>query len=277
MASKKKSSGKAKSAEPGLITIGSKRAIETLVEYIEHQKRKPPRLRLMAEHPVSDFVLEMRTELGRWPENHLRQFIVDVTGENPEVLGITELLAIARKIFHEMFNNEEGDRINLKDPASVWKMWPFTRSNAIDPKQRQEVSMETQTEGKTSKRSKFSSSATAEAPKKASKKAAAEAPAAASKKASKKQEAAPAKGKAKGKEKPEGESTRLRLSEDTKISFVKDPTKKGARQELADAAKLKSTKTVGHLIERMKSAEWDESTTRNYMNKLIRGGCIKVL
>lgn len=262
---------------PLKITIGNKRAMEVLCEHIEAQARKPPRLRLHEPNAVSDFVMAMYAELARWPIKHLGEFIRETTGEVPKELDVPSLLGESKRIFHEMFGHAEATDDDLKNPECVWKMWPHVRRKRNEAEDREEIEMQTQTETK-SRRSKFSSAAPAkEEGKKASKKTAAPAEAPAPKKSAKKQEAAAAPKKAAKKSGGDGESTRMHLAEDVKIQFVKDPTKKGARQELADAAKAKSVKTVGHLIAKMAEAKWDERTTRNYMNKLVRGGCIKVL
>lgn len=262
---------------PLKITIGNKRAMEVLCEHIEAQARKPPRLRLHEPNAVSDFVMAMYAEIARWPIKHLGEFVKETTGEVPKELDVPSLIGESKRIFHEMFMHAEVSDDDLKKPECVWKMWPHVRRKRNEAEDREEIEMQTQTETKTRK-SKFSSAAATpkEENKKASKKAAAPAEAAPKKSASKKQEAAAPK-KAAKKSGGDGETTRLHLSEDAKIQFVKDPVKKGARQELADAAKAKSIKTFGHLLAKMQAAKWDERKTRNYTNKLIRGGCIKVL
>lgn len=270
---------------PLKITVGQKRAMEILCETIEAQGRKPPRLRLKNDNPVSDFVLAMYEEIGQWPTKHLGEFIRLTTGEVPTELDDPSLMGESKRIFHEMFGHEEAEEANLKDPASVWKMWPHVRSNR---NQEEDDIMQTQTQETTSRRSKFGGKQVAPAPAPKKKAAAVEKPAkapkkaapakAAKKKASSDVERKPFEFNEKDAQKA-GVSNlaRITLNEDTRIQFVKDPSEGGVFQELADGAKAKSVKTVGGLISKMKSAEWDEKKVRGYTAKLIRRGCIRVV
>lgn len=279
---------------PLKITVGQKRAMEILCETIEAQGRKPPRLRLKNDNPVNDFVLAMYAEIASWPTKHLGEFIRTTTGEVPTELDGSSLIGESKRIFHEMFGHESPDEANLKDPASVWKMWPHVRSNRNQAED-EESTMQTQTNETTSRRSKFGGSKDAAPAKQAAKTAVAPASKkkASAEKAPKK--SAPVKAAKKKASKSETERTpfqfnpkdaekagvsnlaRIQLSEDTRIQFVKDPSEGGVFQELADGAKAKSVKTVGGLIAKMKSAEWDEKKVRGYTAKLIRRGCIRVI
>jgi hypothetical protein len=258
---------------PLKITIGQKRAMEVLCETIQLQGRKPPRLRLKNDRPVDDFVLAMYADIAKWSIKHMIDFITKCTGDAPTELEAPLLMGDVKRIFHEMFGHEEAEDADLKDPASVWKMWPHVRSKRTDETEEDDV-MQTQTSESTGRRSKFSGKASA--PAKAAKAPKAD-------KATKKAAAAPAEKKldpaTKKKSAKAGveDVTRIRLPGDARLEFVKDPVKKGARQELADALKVKSIKTLDHLIAKMKTAKWDEKTTRNFTNKLIRGGCVRVI
>lgn len=273
---------------PLKITVGQKRAMEILIQTIEAQGRKPPRLRLKNDKPVEDFVMAMYEEIAQWPITHLGEFIRLTTGEVPTELDVPSMLGEAKRIFHEMFGHEEPHAANLKDPASVWKMWPFTRSNR---NQEEDDVMQAQTNETTSRRSKFGGKSAAPAKQAAKaapapkKKAAAvekapkkSAPAKAAKKKSGDVERKPFEFNPKDAEKAGVTNlARIQLAEDTRIQFVKDPTEGGVFQELAEGAKKKSVKTVGGLISQMKSAEWDEKKVRSYTAKLIRRGCIRVV
>jgi hypothetical protein len=274
---------------PLKITVGQKRAMEILCETIEAQGRKPPRLRLKEADPVNDFVLAIYEEISQWPTKHLGEFIRLTTGEVPTELDDPSMLGESKRIFHEMFGHEEPSEANLKDPASVWKMWPHVRSNRNQAEEDDIMQTQTQ-ETTTSRRSKFGGKQSAAPAKQA---AAPKKKAAAVEKAPKK--SAPAKVTKKKASKSEVDRTpfqfnpkdaekagvanlaRIKLDEATRIAFVKDPTEGGVFQELAEGAKAKSVKTVGGLIAKMKSAEWDEKKVRGYTAKLIRRGCIRVV